>query len=275
MRAEEWALVLASQGIPYELARTEDLGWLLTVASVDLERAEALLSAHEADLPEPPEPPLAAYGERGAWILTIGFLSSMATMFVLAGQRASGGRWFRAGSAVADRIVAGEWWRAVTALFLHADLGHILSNASMALLLVSAVGWWLGPGIGALILVLSGALANLAVALVVQHGFDSVGASTALFAAVGILGALGVVARRARRRAFVVAGACLAFLGLVGTGEHSDVLAHLLGMVSGTVLGAATGFAFRRPAGALGQLAAGLSAIAISVGAWYLAYSRS
>jgi len=274
VRAEEWALVLASQGIAYVLGRSDDAGWILSVATTDLERATQLLSTHEDDQPLPPEPPIPSYGESGAWVLTLSVLSSLATVFVLAGQRGTG-RWFRGGSANAERIVAGEWWRTVTALYLHGDLGHILSNAAMSLVLVSAVGWWLGPGVGALLLVLSGALANLAVALVVRHGFDSVGFSTALFAAVGILGALGVVARRARRRAFIVAGACLAFLGLVGTGEHSDVLAHLLGMLTGTALGATTGLLWRRPAGLVGQLGAGVIAIAISVGAWWVAYSRS
>jgi len=37
--------------------------------------------------------------------------------------------WVERGSADAGRIVRGEWWRAVTALTLHADVAHTLGNA--------------------------------------------------------------------------------------------------------------------------------------------------
>src|SRR2546422_5158304 len=36
-------------------------------------------------------------------------------------------------------IVAGEWWRTVTALTLHADVPHLLGNAVASVVLVGAV----------------------------------------------------------------------------------------------------------------------------------------
>ena len=44
----------------------------------------------------------------------------------------------------------GAWWRAVTALTLHADVWHVVGNAVASLVFVSAIGRWLGSGLGAL-----------------------------------------------------------------------------------------------------------------------------
>ena len=69
--------------------------------------------------------------------------------------------WFRAGSASAELIVRGQWWRAVTALTLHADLLHLFGNAVASVIFVTAVGRWLGAGIGAWLILLAGAGGNL------------------------------------------------------------------------------------------------------------------
>jgi membrane associated rhomboid family serine protease len=84
----------------------------------------------------------------------------------------------------------------VTALTLHADLAHVLSNALACLVFVTAVAWWLGPGVGTWLVLLAGAGGNALTALV--HGPASVsgGASTAIFGALGILAARQSVARR-------------------------------------------------------------------------------
>src|SRR2546422_4485816 len=71
-------------------------------------------------------------------------------------------------------IVAGEWWRTVTALTLHADVPHLLGNAVASVVLVGAVSRELGPGLGLWLLVLAGAGGNALTA--VAHGarYDSV-----------------------------------------------------------------------------------------------------
>jgi rhomboid protease GluP len=43
--------------------------------------------------------------------------------------------WWSAGAAQAGLIADGEWWRAVTALGLHADLSHLASNLAFGSLL--------------------------------------------------------------------------------------------------------------------------------------------
>jgi membrane associated rhomboid family serine protease len=81
-----------------------------------------------------------------------------------------------------ERVMAGEWWRAVTALTLHADAPHVGGNAVAIGVLMTAVCWHLGPGLGAWLLLLAGAAGNLLTAAVHGGGHSSVGASTAVFA---------------------------------------------------------------------------------------------
>ena len=49
-------------------------------------------------------------------------------LFLVTGPRSAGSRWFEVGSASADLIWRGAWWRAITALTLHADLLHLAGN---------------------------------------------------------------------------------------------------------------------------------------------------
>ena len=137
-------------------------------------------------------------------------------------------RWFAVGTASAEAILHGQWWRAVTALTLHADLLHLFGNAVASLIFVAAVGRALGTGFGAALILLAGAAANLATAAVHRSGHLSVGASTATFAALGIMAGLGILRRYRslpqRRRAWLPIGAGLGLFAMLGVGEHSDVV---------------------------------------------------
>jgi membrane associated rhomboid family serine protease len=105
----------------------------------------------------------------------------------------------------------------------------------------------------------------------------AVGASTAVFAALGLLAGfgwgqrLGVRDRRLYRWAPLFAGICL--LALLGAGnEQVDVLGHLLGFTAGTALGwtfARAGLPRRRGAGF--QAATGAGAVLVLCAAWLLA----
>src|SRR5262249_12228876 len=79
----------------------------------------------------------------------------------LTGSRAGNGRWFLAGEASAAKMLAGQQWRAVTALFLHADRLHLAGNVAATAVLGTAVCRILGPGVGLLLIVTSGAVGNL------------------------------------------------------------------------------------------------------------------
>ncbi|MEO5957851.1 MAG: rhomboid family intramembrane serine protease [Opitutaceae bacterium] len=139
----------------------------------------------------------------------------------------------------------GEWWRVLTALFLHADAGHVVSNATLGFLVFTAVLKTLGRGTGWLFLGAASLAGNLAIAAAHAAGpYRSLGASTAIFAAVGLLTgrAVRVVARADhphRWRAMLVAmGSGLVVLALYGAGGvRIDLGAHLTGFLAGLAFG--------------------------------------
>lgn len=154
----------------------------------------------------------------------------------------------------------GEWWRAFSALWLHGDLDHLISNAGSGLLAFSAVAMTFGTAAGWRWLLLSAVAGNLAaVALHHDDAYRSLGASTAVFAALGLLTGRAFhvqlragAARRSWGRAWwgpLATGVVV--LGLFGAGGVDiDVLAHATGFGAGLVAGfIAGGRATRRPDG--------------------------
>jgi rhomboid protease GluP len=143
----------------------------------------------------------------------------------------------------------GEWWRVLTALLLHADVGHLVSNLVSGIFVFSAVLTTLGRRRGWTMLILASVVGNLLAAALKYPGvYRSLGASTAIFAAVGLLTgrALRGVLRGDRagrwRALFVPLAAGLSVLGLYGAGgQEVDVLAHLTGFAAGLGLGFVAG----------------------------------
>ena len=180
--------------------------------------------------------------------------------------------WVERGAADARRIGAGELWRCVTALTLHADLPHVLANAVSATVFVGAVCGLLGVGLGSAAVLASGALGNLANAWVRGGDHHSVGASTAVFGAVGLLCALAFSHRRRgsrRRRVALAVGAGLALLAMLGTaGERVDLWAHFFGLGAGLVVAAPLALRRGGPPGRGLQRALGAAALAVVVASW-------
>jgi membrane associated rhomboid family serine protease len=192
--------------------------------------------------------------------------------------RAGESAWFEAGSARASRMVAlGEWWRALTALTLHADLGHALGNVLAGALFGGSVCARLGTGVGAALLLAAGGLGNVANALYHRAGgHDSVGASTAVFAAVGILAADVLGARRLPRGGRLAPlGAAFGLFAMLGTSERADYGAHLFGLAAGLALGLLVARPLPAPPPQRAQLLWGSLAGAALAGAWSLALGTS
>ena len=272
--AEEWELALLAQGLSPSLSRTQD-GFVLSVPEEQVGKALIGLSTYEGENPPklrerdaPAEPPNFIAGASIAGILMLFFFITVALYPTVP--------WFEHGSADADRILLGELWRTVTALTLHANLAHVLSNAIGITLFLGALSSIVGPGLGSALVLLAGACGNLANALIHGSAHVSVGASTSVFGAVGMLGGLGL-ARRGRkkvsgRRPWIPVAAALALLAILGAGEERvDVLAHLFGFLFGSVLGFLSGFVTPRPPGFRIQWACGTAAFALVVCCWFLA----
>jgi membrane associated rhomboid family serine protease len=238
--AEEYSLVLATAGIEARMhMQGEARHWVVSVPDRHLERATRALAAYDLDRERPEdeaEPPRSA----ASLVMSAVILG----VYAASGPRGMRSEAFRAGSAIAERIVAGEWWRAVTALTLHADAAHLLGNAFIGLLFTTPVCRFLGPGLGPALVLATGVVGNLLAAVVRRTAASSVGASTAIFGAVGILcGRAAVRSARRRtvgRRPWMPLAAGLALLALLGTSERADLLAHLTGFVVGLPLGAMT-----------------------------------
>ncbi len=174
------------------------------------------------------------------------------------------------------RILAGEVWRAITALTLHADLAHVLGNATAGALFLFAVFDAFGFGVGGALALAAGALGNLANALVQAPSHVTIGASTAVFGALGLLAGRALVLRRTSLRgrpAWLPIGAALALLAMLGTeGQRVDLWAHGLGLAAGVVLGAlASRLPARWFASRAFQALTGASALAALAIAWALA----
>jgi len=273
-QAGDWALVLAAAEIPYRLDE-RDGGYTLVVADADLVGAEAALVGFDAEgaSESPPPAPDAGASVLGP-LAAIGFCA----MFLLTGPRSGGSRWFDAGAASAEQIAAGQWWRAVTALTLHADLLHLCGNVVAALIFVSAVGRWLGGGLAAVLILASAAAANLLTAAVHRTAFVSVGSSTAIFAALGLMAGLQVLRRlelRTRRGyAWVPLGAGLGLYAMLGVGAAADLYAHLFGLGIGALVGFGVARAQMRRPGAWRaprtgvQALLGAAALALVTSCW-------
>lgn len=131
----------------------------------------------------------------------------------------------------------GEWSRSVTALLLHADLAHLASNVGFGLVVFLLVARRFGPGLGFFLVLAAGAIGNALSVPIRGLGHASLGASTALFAAVGLFGGAEFPDRERGFRRFLPFGAALALFAALGTDEKTDVLAHALGFFSGVGLG--------------------------------------
>jgi membrane associated rhomboid family serine protease len=195
------------------------------------------------------------------------------------GPASDSSAWFVRGTAVSERILQGQVWRTVTALTLHADTLHVLGNALTGSIFLSAVNRRLGDGRGPLLVLLAGALGNGLNALWYRTGHLSIGASTAVFAAVGILAATQLAIDRStgprswlEKAAPIVGG--LALLGMLGASPHSDLLAHLFGLIAGILVGFAFGSVVRRrqPSSTVVQIGCAFLTAAIILGSWGLAF---
>jgi len=153
--------------------------------------------------------------------------------------------WLDRGTASSQAIMRGAWWQAITALTLHADLGHLGANLAAGLVYAGFLLPVMGAGWTWLFIVLAGGLGNWLNAWGHQDAEHlSIGASTAVFAALGMLVAAQctqrtMALRQVRRREFLLPiGAGLGLLAYLGVGDQqTDYMAHFFGLLAGVPFG--------------------------------------
>jgi membrane associated rhomboid family serine protease len=272
--AEEHALVLAAMGIACQLiARDGAIG--LEVAATEAARAAHELAVYDEENRPPPGPAVHALagGLNGALVFCV------VAVFLHA---ASNGQWFSkdwwgAGSAQAGLILGGEWWRTLTALGLHADAGHLVANLVMGSLFGVLLAERLGSGLAWLAILLAGGAGNALNAWVQPAAHTSIGASTGVFAALGLLAALSWKRDAAYglgglRRWLPLAGGVmlLSFLGVGG--ERTDIGAHVFGFLVGALFGAILHTVDRHvPRQGIVRHGLGVAALALFALAWLAA----
>jgi membrane associated rhomboid family serine protease len=241
----ERGLVVLSMGLPYWLVPAEG-GYRLLVESRFAEAVREEIASYEREkIGWPPRPVVPPSSKWGRAMLTP-LLWALAVLAVFYAQNASPGRWEAKGAMDARAVFHdGEAWRALTALFLHWDLEHLISNLIPGLFVFTSVVSVMGVARGWLLVLLASAAGNLAVAGVHYPGpYRSLGASTAIFAGLGILTGrairriAGGQAPRHWRPILVPLASGAALLGWFGTGGvDTDVPAHAAGFGAGLILG--------------------------------------
>lgn len=234
---ENLSILLASMAISHAIDRPSSS---LLVAAEDLERALyqwRLYAEENASWPAPDPEPVPSHATTPPTLLLMAIL---ALFYAHTGPWQATNPWFSLG-AVDSQAIAGrhEWWRLVTALTLHADFSHLTGNILVGGIVIHLLCKLTGYGAGWLLLLGSAALANWCNVILRATSHQSVGFSTAVFAAIGLLS--GLQEQRSRWTLFkllIPIGAGIGLLAMLGTGgERTDLGAHLFGFVCGLLLG--------------------------------------
>ncbi len=257
-KARDWALVLQSMST-WHVIRRSAAGWVLLVRDGDYPSASTSIDRYETENRDWPPPPTRERPRHGASPAIPLLFAALVAFFLITGPEQQRSVWFARGIAVSSQVLSTEPWRAVTALTLHADATHVLGNAVSGTIFASAVQRRLGSGGAALAVLASGILGNVANAFYhrlngVEHG--SLGASTAVFGAIGLLAATELVLHRGdakRSRGWMEIAAPIvggfALLGTLGSGSgdgRTDLGAHLFGFLAGVLIGVGAALPLRR-----------------------------
>ncbi|HEY4210975.1 MAG TPA: rhomboid family intramembrane serine protease [Steroidobacteraceae bacterium] len=276
--------MLFAVAIPSAIARG-DRAYVLLVESHDVAAALDHLRRYEVERltrrrPLPPAPKLYTDAWTGSLVYVIVILTVALVIANGVGRLDA----FDLGELHAGSVQAGQWWRVWTALTLHVDAGHLSANAAAGAWFGYLASRLMGAGRAWLLVVLGAGLANGAEAFFAPAFHRSVGASTAVFTALGLMSAyswrsrLAYPQRWALRWGPLVAG--LLLLAWTGTGGGSveepgsgdqsvDVAAHALGFVVGLLVGAGVSVrAVARVLDRVPQWVSGLLALVPIVVSW-------
>ena len=275
----ERALVLTSLQIPHGIV--DDSGtYVLVVPAEHSARATEEIWLYAEENPPVVPRPKKVLPNRNAVPGVVVYVSLLLLVTGFADFSLLGENWVSAGRIDGVLVRAGEWWRTITALTLHSGLRHLVGNLLFGALFGLFAGRLLGSGIAWFAIVSAAASANLLNTLLLESTHRSLGASTAVFAALGLVagyvwkGKLMSQERWPYRVGPSVGGRAL--LMYTGTGDaNTDIGAHLMGFVCGFARGMLMTLVGKRFFELRWQLAAGSFALLLIVSAWGFAFGAT
>lgn len=266
------ALVLESVKIPHKIV--DDLsGCALVVPSEFSSDAVQELRLYDDENPPIIPKPRRVVPQQDPLPGIFSYIIGVCLVAWLAGNAAFDQNWLQAGRVDGVLIRGGEWWRLFTALTLHSGPPHLVGNIVFGTVFGLFAGRLLGSGVAWFAIVVTAAFGNLLNTMLLESAHRSIGASTAVFAALGLVAGFVWRAKLMSQERWpyrlgpIVGG--LALLMYTGTGDaNTDVGAHLMGFVSGFV----GGMLLVRYIDALSsirlQMILGVAAMAVLVAAW-------
>ncbi len=269
------ALVLAAAQIPHQVVDDGPTCALVVPAEFSARAIDELRLYDDENPPRQPRP-RKRIEYQDALPGIVGYVFVVCIVAGMAGFSYFGENWFGAGRVDGTLIREGEWWRTITALTLHSGLRHLVGNLIFGVFFGIFAGRLLGSGVAWLAVVVAAALGNAANTLLLESTHRSIGASTAVFATLGLLagyvwrGKLMAQDRWSTRLGPIVGG--LALLMFTGTGdENTDIGAHFMGFVCGFGTGMFLTLVGRMPAPPRIQVVSGAAAIGLVALAWSVA----
>ena len=243
-------LVLESQGIKVDFIRNEtDFDLLIDEKDVD-SAINAITKFHRENLKLNDQNEMDLFSmplEKSVMIFAVLVLTAIYSGSVYADNQR---KIIMEYGASALYILNGEYYRIVTALMLHAGVEHLAGNIAGLLTFGIPVCTMAGSGAGLLLLIVSGAAGNLVNAYMYRTAHLSIGASTSVMGAAGILVAFQTIKKfrisGITPRIIIPIGAGAALLGMLSGGKNTDISAHFFGFIAGLVLGLIFSFLQKR-----------------------------
>lgn len=280
--AEDISLLLQSLGMEVHIDEpTPQLGWVIWVERSRYAEAQQVLAEEEAAVqvagPATPAHSPERHGDF-AWVIGLVLLNVAAWSIIEQdGGTHDRDTLLRFGAIHSSLLQAGEWWRLVTAQFIHIGVRHLCGNMAALLVLGGLSLRILGPGRLLFVYVLAGVCGNLAGFTFGSDTALKAGASGAIF---GLLGALAgsrlrqlrqqsVSSRPSRFKSWHILAMILALYGLIGGVQYpyTDHLAHFGGLLGG-VLATAAFPAFAQDTERKIQAGLGVLAASVCGAAW-------
>ena len=162
---EDISLLLQSLGMEVHIDEpTPQAGWLIWVESSRYAEAQRVLAEEEAAV-QAPTVPVHTPGQPGdfTWVLGLALIN-IAAWAIMEQHGGTHDRQtlLRFGAVHSQLLHAGEWWRLVTAQFIHIGVRHLFGNLAALLVLGGLTVRVLGPGRLLFVYVLAGVCGNLA-----------------------------------------------------------------------------------------------------------------